>query len=101
MCVCAVTAACRRLTGTTAAASDFFLPALPSSSPPPHQQTEGSDRRGDRRNPTPGFPFVLGRSTSQQLTAPGGRAGSMIAAQLLAYYFTELKDDQLKRVSGS
>lgn len=24
----------------------------------------------------------------------------MIAAQLLAYYFTELKDDQLKKVSG-
>lgn len=24
----------------------------------------------------------------------------MIAAQLLAYYFTELKDDQVKKVSG-
>lgn len=25
----------------------------------------------------------------------------MIAAQLLAYYFTELKDDQVKKVSAS
>lgn len=33
------------------------------------------------------------------LTVAGGRAGRMIAAQLLAYYFTELKDDQLKKVS--
>ncbi|CAG5945934.1 unnamed protein product [Menidia menidia] len=30
--------------------------------------------------------------------APRGRAGRMIAAQLLAYYFTELKDDQLKKI---
>lgn len=35
------------------------------------------------------------------MTAPEGHADRMIAAQLLAYYFTELKDDQLKKVSDS
>lgn len=97
-----MTAACRRLAGTTAAALllHTFSSAPPAAplrpAPPPLQDTEGSPW-GDRRTPTPGFPLVLLRLAAAD--SPAG-AASMIAAQLLAYYFTELKDDQLKRVSS-
>ncbi|KAG7274986.1 hypothetical protein CRUP_001079, partial [Coryphaenoides rupestris] len=43
------------------------------------------------------YSTLAATATTQQ--RPGGRADDrMIAAQLLAYYFTELKDDQLKKI---
>lgn len=61
--------------------------------PPPQGQED--QRGGTGKNSL----LFYSPNTLQSLTAPGGRAGRMIAAQLLAYYFTELKDDQLKKVS--
>lgn len=63
---------------------------------------EGSSKRththaralSNTHSHTPSFDSVSVRL--QRLT---DSPGSMIAAQLLAYYFTELKDDQLKKVS--
>lgn len=44
-------------------------------------------------------PFSLTSLRPSVADSPRIRAGRMIAAQLLAYYFTELKDDQVKKVS--
>lgn len=72
---------------------------------PPFQDKEDpvcvEGRETGERTGTPAFFSLLlySPTTTRRLTAPGGRAGRMIAAQLLAYFFTELKDDQLKKVS--
>lgn len=69
--------------------------ALVSSQPRPHSSSATGSARRDLTGPD--------RTERTQPLPPPlrcRRGSRMIAAQLLAYYFTELKDDQLKKVSG-
>ncbi|KAG9330231.1 hypothetical protein JZ751_026032, partial [Albula glossodonta] len=66
-----------------------------------------SDRQGvcgHSPSPTPlSAPAALQEGLRMQPVSRASHTSTalMIAAQLLAYYFTELKDDQVKKVSGS
>lgn len=102
VCVCVCGCKCVPLADSAAAALLFHRTFVNGRSAsgrllPPLRDQEGSARGGDRRERT----SFTRRPARSLLTAPGGRAGRMIAAQLLAYYFTELKDDQLKKVRES
>ena len=66
----------------------------------PGRQQRRRRRRRRRSGGRGGAAAIPGRRIAA-CAEPPATAGRMIAAQLLAYYFTELKEDQVKKVGFS